>query len=183
MKKILAVLMILGISFFCSGNLLASPIYNPDTGHWYDVTSYSTWHDAENYAVSNGGHLVTVNDQSEMDWLVQKFVVEPHYDYNYWIGLNDEAQWGIYVWSSGEPLTYINWYPGEPNHGSYGDEHFAMFDVWSQSPDKWNDVNAFSTTYGIAEYSGPAPVPEPSSLLLIGFGGIIATFIKRRRKT
>lgn len=28
----------------------------------------------------------------------------------------------------------------------------------------------------------PSPVPEPSSLLLMGFGGIITAFIKRRRK-
>ena len=33
-----------------------------------------------------------------------------------WIGFNDFALDGTMEWSSGVPVTYENWYPGEPSN-------------------------------------------------------------------
>ena len=81
---------------------------NRATGHFYKQVGPLTWEAAEAYAVSVGGHLATVNDQAEQDWLAATFT-QP----NLWIGFNDRAVEGKWVWSSGEPVTYTNWVPFE----------------------------------------------------------------------
>jgi hypothetical protein len=84
--------------------------HNPVNGHAYlYVGDGMTWADAEEYAVSLGGHLVTINDAAENDWLIATFGTQ------YWMGMNDIAVEGTWVWASGEPVTYTNWHVGEPN--------------------------------------------------------------------
>jgi len=84
---------------------------NPGTGHWYAVVGELTWAEGEAYAVRLGGHLVTINDQAEDRWISATFQEET------FAGLNDIAKEGTWVWASGEPVTYTNWLPGEPNGG------------------------------------------------------------------
>ena len=90
-------------------------------GHLYAVTeSPSSWFDAEAIAVAHGGHLVTINNQAEQDWLNATFPSgEPFHP---WIGLwqdpndpNYSEPGGGWVWVDGDPATYRNWAPGEPN--------------------------------------------------------------------
>ncbi len=48
--------------------------YNPSTGHWYRLTATGlTWTQAEQAAVALGGHLVTINDSAENDWVFAHF--------------------------------------------------------------------------------------------------------------
>lgn len=70
------------------------------TNMWYYLTpSAMTWPDAENTAISNGGHLATIPDQDTQDW------VRFHFDYDpYWIGLRMTG--GTLVWASGAPFFY-----------------------------------------------------------------------------
>jgi hypothetical protein len=51
-----------------------------------------------------------------------------------WIGLDDIATEGSWVWKDGTTLDYENWADGEP---SGGNENCAAF--WHQP--KWNDDN------------------------------------------
>jgi hypothetical protein len=85
--------------------------HNPVTGHYYEQVGPRQWADAEAYAVAVGGHLVTINDPAEQGWLAATFT-----DPNLWIGMNDLAVEGSWVWSSGEPVTYSNFTPDEPNN-------------------------------------------------------------------
>ncbi len=104
---------------------------NPATGHYYVyVEDGMSWADAEAHAVSLGGHLVTINDSAENDWVVATFGTW------YWIGLSDIAVEGVWVWSSGEPVTYTNWFPSEPN--DYLGEDFA--EIENRPPIGWNDI-------------------------------------------
>ena len=101
--------------------------FNPATTHYYAQVDGLTWVEAEAYAVRLGGHLVTINDQAEQDWLSATFTQE-----SVGIGLNDLASEGTWVWTSGEPVTYTNWDPGEPNNciecagGPEGEDIAAM---------------------------------------------------------
>ena len=57
-----------------------------------------------------------------------------------WIGGTDAAREGAWVWSpSNTPLSYTNWYPGEPNSGNQGGEDCVMA-YSSLHGGRWNDA-------------------------------------------
>ncbi len=136
------------------------PIVNPANGHSYRlVNGHVDWLTAKAEAEAamlggQPGHLVTISDQAEADWLVSQFPnTRP------WIGLfhdttdpNYSEPGGGWVWVTGEPLTYTNWAPGEPNNisGSGGAEDYAeMF-----GSTEWNDaeLNHLNTNSYIIEW-------------------------------
>ena len=82
---------------------------NSRTKHYYAQVDGLTWVEAEAYAVRLGGHLVTINNKTEEDWLVATFGIKGQL-----IGFNDRAHKGKWVWSSGEPVTYVHYPPGQP---------------------------------------------------------------------
>ena len=109
-----------------------------------------TWTDAEAYAQSIGGHLVTVNDVSEQDWLQQNFSRFG----NLWIGLTDQVTEGTFLWSSGEAETYTNWADGQPdNYDEWwgGEADYTIFGT----DGKWVDFRADHGFRGLIELEGP----------------------------
>jgi len=115
-------------------------VYNPATGNEYAVTPPMTWNDAERLATSCGGHLVTINSATENGWIVRNLASAT---YN-WIGCNDEAREGRWVWASGERSTYSNWWSREPN-GSRANEDYGVLHG-SGDPEKrrvggWSDMD------------------------------------------
>jgi hypothetical protein len=150
--------------------------YNPTTGHNYRLVDSLTWVQAESYAVSVGGHLVTINDQAEQDWLMATFN-EPTWptQSTFWIGMNDRAVEGTWVWSSGEPVTYTNWVFEEPNNCTWcgpaesptieEGEDSAVMNWTAPSPPSgpplgWNDVWEYGQSRALVEVTtlpkGPA---------------------------
>ena len=119
----------------CIGASAAVFITNPANGNNYALTDRpGTWHQAEAQAVSYGGNLVAVNDAAENAWLVSTFGTDL-----YWIGFTDEASEGTWAWSNGDPVTYTNWLPGEPNNAQ--DEDWAHIN-WAGNAGGWNDWEA-----------------------------------------
>jgi hypothetical protein len=52
-------------------NIIKTAEYN---GHvYYLLNRTNTWQEAENGALSLGGHLVTINDSEENDWILATF--------------------------------------------------------------------------------------------------------------
>ena len=75
-----------------------------------------------------GGHLVTITDQAEMDWIQANVP----YD-RAWIGLEQNTSsptysepTGGWEWVNGEPFVYNNWYTGEPNDNPAGENAGEM---------------------------------------------------------
>ena len=159
MKNLFFILVVLSIVLGLSISSHAAPIWNDTTGHWYD-TVYGEWNMAEANAEALGGNLVTINDVTEQDWLIRNFGSDRYY----WIGLTKvEGRWG---WSSGEPVTYENWAPGQPDNGGRG-EYVAVMNY--NGAGRWNDYCSNCTDIGIAEW-GSSSVPEPATLILMGTG-------------
>ncbi|MFH0962849.1 MAG: lectin-like protein [Planctomycetota bacterium] len=144
---------------------------NPANGHLYGVSEATTWDAAEAEAVGLGGHLATIRSQAENDWLVATFQVPWYY-----IGFNDAAEEGNWVWSSGESVVYTNWKEFEPNN-LYDDESYALIDLANGLGD-WNDWKGESA--GIIELIRDQEVPEPATLALMALGCAALGLVRRR---
>ena len=79
-------------------------IMNPTNGHAYKRIHCQSIADAMTQATAENAYLVSINDEAENDWLQGIFERE-----RFWIGLNDVAEEGQWIWHSGEPVTYTNW--------------------------------------------------------------------------
>jgi hypothetical protein len=132
----------------------SGPILNPANGHNYFLLSSNTWTASEAEAQSLGGHLATINDAQENAWVCSTFSQA----YYLWIGLNDAAVSNDYVWSSGESVSYTNWYPGEPNHFT-PTERYAEIYNFAGGNFQWNDNQNISSVdsygiHGVVEVAG-----------------------------
>ena len=123
-------------------------IQSPINGHWCGVDyTPRTWADSEVLAVSLGGHLATIRSQAEQDWIEGTFGpywAQPNGDGGLWIGLWQDPidagysePGGGWKWSSGEPLSFVNWHPVEPNNIT-GHDDFAEL-LPQQYAWRWND--------------------------------------------
>lgn len=88
-------------------------VVNPANGHAYKKIYCDNIADAMEQATAEKAYLVSINDKAENDWLQAIFARD-----RFWIGLNDVAEEGQWVWHSGEPVTYTNWREHEQDGGN-----------------------------------------------------------------
>jgi hypothetical protein len=135
----------------CVCSIANTPVVNPANGHEYYLLGISSWTDAEEQAIALGGHLVTIDNQAENDWVLQTFSsyipVQPCT--GLWIGLTDSN--GEVLWVSGDAVTYTNWNDGEPN--SQSEDYANMLVQGRPSDGYWNDLpnSGYGCIYGVAE--------------------------------
>jgi len=153
---LIIVLTVLGFSL--SGH--AAPVYNPSNGHMYDIVN-GNWVTAEYNAIALGGHLVTINDADEQNWLLDTFGSNTFY----WIGLNDIVSDNHYEWTNGEPVTFTNW---EREYDNNSDK-FDWIEMNYGGAGKWNYFCLDCASSGIAEWKTNS-VPEPATFMLLGLG-------------
>ncbi|MGZ4961733.1 MAG: C-type lectin domain-containing protein [Limisphaerales bacterium] len=141
---------------------MPAPFTNSSNEHLYYLLAPTNWPAMEAQAVELGGHLATVRNSSENDWLLATFVPILGAA-NFFIGLTDNAHEGTFTWISGETNSFRNWKTGEPNN-SNGNEDYAEVHY---DTGKWNDVQGPSH-YGIAEVLSHQTSNLP--VLTIGLG-------------
>ena len=121
------------------------------------------WHRAKQYAATNGGHLVVINDKEENDLLVKAFGGNTEY----WTGLTDEAEEGKWAAVNGEEVKYFNWMAPEPDNYRKN-QHYVIVNAKAPhlnqtEPGKWNDVPGNEIRIGIIEKKDTARRISPSS--------------------
>ncbi len=129
--------------------------------HFYALTSRAEdWEQAEAEAVAQGGHLATINSDAEQNFLTATFLRGLNRTRPFWIGFNDAAVEGKFIWSSGEPVNYTAWDFGEPNNRN--NEDYTVLN-WSFSENRgttpgtfglWNDV-MLRGSYALSSSDGP----------------------------
>ena len=160
-------------------------------GHYYGLTTGgpTSWTAAEAEAATHGGHLVSITSAAEQNFILNTFLSGPDLRRILWIGLNDAATEGRYVWSDGSPLGYTNWQRGEPNNFR-GNEDYAAIN-WSTGqgrPDavrgSWNDTpldgsnNAGTQPQpylGLMEFAVPPPGPVTTLTLGVAVDNVAPT--------
>ena len=96
-------------------------------GHSYALTpSGMDWVQAEAFAVSQGGHLASITSTAEQTFLNATFLTGAEATKPFWIGLTDQAVEGTFVWTTGEPFTFTNWEPTQPDNFTGADNYAAM---------------------------------------------------------
>ena len=137
---------------------IAPPPEQTFRGNRYALTNGGKdWESAQAEARSRGGNLVTINSAEEEAWLKQTFGE----DEDFWIGFTDKANEGQFRWASGQPTTYTNWDPSEPNNTGGNEDYATMNFSWRK---QWNDDSNGRSFRGIIEIGGdntPPGTPQP----------------------
>ncbi len=159
--------------------------------HFYELTAVRmNWDVAESFAQSVGGHLVSITSAAEQAFIVANFLVGANDRLPVWLGINDVATEGTFVWTTGEPVTYTNWDNNEPNN--LGDEDYGVIN-WNhaagagETKGSWNDnhVNGTVSPGGqfdpitLPYFAIVETVPEPGTMGLIMLS--TACSFRRRR--
>jgi hypothetical protein len=106
-------------------------------GHEYKwVPEHKTWHEAVDYCEQDGGHLATIGSKSEN---MRVWAARPHGQRGgSWLGASDEADEGVWEWVTGEPFTYADWAPGNPDdYGGgpgLGEDYLAFHGLFAELP-------------------------------------------------
>ena len=127
------------------------------------------WADAEDACVAKGGHLATVRGDAQYAWLkaTSEGVWAKDDGGIWWIGYNDIAVEGEFVWSSGSASAYTDWAPDEPNNSYGGGPENCTTMKHHDKPDGWNDLPCtgweISSQGFICEAVPPEPCPGGSA--------------------
>ncbi len=151
--------------------VLHGPVTNPTNGHLYYLLTAGSWQESETRAALFGGHLATVNDHAENDWLFATFGAFGGQERSLWIGLNDAISEGSFVWADGDPSLYRNWQPSQPDDALGGEDYVHLMRTnngFGHPAGLWNDLASptspfteFDPINGVVEV-----VPEPSAWAL-----------------
>ncbi|WP_172424096.1 lectin-like protein [Nitrosomonas ureae] len=135
-----------------------------------------------------GGHLATIKNAAENSWIYDTFtpLIQSVAGSTLWIGLTDVGHVGSFEWASGEPVTYTNWSPGQPDHAR-GNEDYAH--IWTPNLNQptvqgqWNDLENNPSVFDIHPFGVVQVVPEPETwaMMLLGLG-LVGYQVMRRNK-
>lgn len=125
-------------------------------GHgYYESSDVYSWTDAKAAIDAKNGHLVTITDAGESDFIKQSL---PQPDFGAWIGLYNTGTVGSFAWVTGEPLNFTDWNYMEPNNenGTATVVNEQYVHIRGVAPnDKWNDAAANWNLKFIGEYDSP----------------------------
>ena len=124
----------------------------------YAVVEGPTWDESESKAQELGGHLITLNDIEESEWIVDN-IKWVHPENNtagataYWVGLTDSDNEGNLKWADGSEVDIP--VQSSDNYGT--EDYFSLVDSGglndlTQTPGDWS-MGHWQMQYGIAEIS------------------------------
>ncbi len=110
-------------------------VYNATDPYLFCATTV-VWSAARTECLTYGYDLVAIGSSAENSWLNTEALARGWTSsYTFWMGFNDAASEGSWVWSNGESVVYTNWNSGEPNDASGEDcAHTYSSGTWNDIP-------------------------------------------------
>ena len=126
------------------------------------VAQEMSWGDARAYCQAEfpGGDLASILDEdAQIEANAACAAVTE--SLQCWIGMNDAAEEGNFVWADGSPVSYEHWSPGEPNDWGDGPSTENYVLMWHQREDPrysidsetWNDASGLSLNAFVCQTS------------------------------
>uniref|UniRef100_A0A670Z2Y2 Surfactant protein D n=1 Tax=Pseudonaja textilis TaxID=8673 RepID=A0A670Z2Y2_PSETE len=110
----------------------------------FDPSAKSNFDDLRQRCAQAGGQLATPRNAAEND-AIQKIVLL--YNKPAFLGITDLKIKGTFKYLNDQPLTYINWVPGEPNNSGGKENCVEIF-----SNGKWNDKSCGEKRLLVCEF-------------------------------
>ncbi|XP_072010898.1 macrophage mannose receptor 1-like [Engystomops pustulosus] len=140
-------------------------------GHCYLFQSgFLSWYGASLKCIEIGGHLVSIEDESEADFLRRQTEIHSDSVQRRWIGLyrTVEDKW---LWLDKTPMDYVNWKSYRDNKGDETDKCVMM----NAKKGSWDTISCTSKSGFICKVvktppptkkpmEEPAPLPTETSL-------------------
>jgi hypothetical protein len=114
-------------------------------GHWYGVLGIDPSRSPEEHfalAAARGGHTGTISSTAENAHCFRVMAGTGAV-----IGLRKQADTNIPEWITGEPMTFLNWYPGEG--GNYWERYAALPSAWGGG---WLDTDLTERNFSLVEW-------------------------------
>ena len=127
-------------------------------GQYMFVPEEMAWNEHNDRAKAMGRHLATISSAEENEEVTRISGGKPVWIGGIRKGSGNGRGADHWYWSDGQPWTYTNWYPGEPNNsgGAENRVHLGL-----QARGTWNDVD--ERWRGPAVYEMPAISPTKAS--------------------
>ena len=118
--------------------------------------AFETWSSATHHCASHGARLASIETADEDTFLrsysnkLFKCGVRNHTT-SFWVGGTDDAIEGVWTWQGTEkPLTYFNWYPGQPENNTSSEDCLCLF---GHDNFRWHDAVCGEKFHIICEQS------------------------------
>ncbi|NUN12744.1 MAG: hypothetical protein HUU55_03830 [Myxococcales bacterium] len=116
---------------------------------YYYLCPNANWSTAQTNCVGLGGHLVTINNAQENDFIdVQTGNGSKG---SYWIGYNDLQTEGTFVWASGQPNSFTDFCSGEPNNFNGNQDCVRTNWLCFNGSYRWDDAECAATIPFVCE--------------------------------
>lgn len=133
-----------GHTEYCPNNVIRGAHFNGFLLAQYHHSCFEvcnsrvSWSHAESLCEIRGGHLATIHDIHENNYL-HNFIRSHLGNTAVWIGLNDRSNEGHFHWTSGEPVHFKNW-----SHNRNNPQHLNRDCAVMQADGTWDDHNCGS---------------------------------------
>ena len=191
-----ALLLVLLHGLKSEADIISGPIVNPSNGHTYYLlgnvpagNNPNPFDAGQAEAVTLGGNLATINDVAEDQWVFSTFdsiavAAAPLSNRkSLLVGLTDRSTEGTFEWISGEALSYTNWFAGQPQSSTVGEDYvgIALSTNAFIGDGKWHDIDFINNdvVFAVAEV---AVVPEPSASVLFVASSLVLYSVRQRKR-
>jgi hypothetical protein len=138
----------------CPCDVVAGPIAGPAESSTYLLCREGrNWVLARQFCQGFGYDLVALEDGAE-DTFIYGAIAARGFG-GTWLGLNDRAAEGQWVWLDGAPVLYSHWDQGEPNDGGNGGEDCGVVMTGDGRQSEWDDRGCESVRPFVCEAAAP----------------------------